>query len=638
MLEETYPSGRQVGYEFNQDGDLSRVWGQASAIGGCANNCARTYANSFSYNSAGAVEKLKLGNGRWETAKFNNRLQVTEIGLGIGATDSSLWKTNLEYGELQTNGTVDANKNSGNVAKQTLAFAGLTNPIVQTNKYDSLDRISEAEEKSNGAQTWIQQFGYDKYGNRTSFNQLIGQNQQNQTPMVDANTNRFQTGQGYVYDAGGNLITDANGRNFTFNGDNKQTEVRDGNNPNPQTNLIGQYFYDGEGKRVKKVSATETTIFVYNGGGQLVAEYSTQTPQNPTISYLTNDHLGSPRVVTDALGQVNSRRDFMPFGEEIARANYGSDSVRQKFTGYEKDTETGLDFAEARYYNNTHGRFTAVDPLLASGKSANPQSFNRYAYTMNNPTNLVDPSGLIPAGCIGCNRKPNKLPKRQLPFQKEELPEDLVNDISRSKRTLPDGRWHLHQNNGTDIYFDSPPDVTISSEMSGQLLRDAYDIYNRGIEEGRLFREARSQIRDSQEQLRQWNETWFDENESSIYSTGQVGEEICVSRTQGGECNNNDIILTHRIEPICTPFGCTPEIPGNSILLDLSAVRKYNDYVRETNSIITTKRAVFDSRFRNKRTNITSGGKIYSNREFGTFAVGVFDDIINKARRQGHLF
>jgi hypothetical protein len=53
-----------------------------------------------------------------------------------------------------------------------------------------------------------------------------------------------------------------------------------------------------------------------------------------------------------------------------------------------------LDFAEARYYNNQHGRFTAVDPLLASGKSANPQTFNRYVYVMNSPLKFTDPSGM----------------------------------------------------------------------------------------------------------------------------------------------------------------------------------------------------------------------------------------------------
>ena len=70
------------------------------------------------------------------------------------------------------------------------------------------------------------------------------------------------------------------------------------------------------------------------------------------------------------------------------------DNVRQKFTGYQRDEETDLDFAEARYYYNGHGRFTAVDPLTTSGKSDDPQTFNRYAYTMNRPLVLTDSSGL----------------------------------------------------------------------------------------------------------------------------------------------------------------------------------------------------------------------------------------------------
>nr|MBP9109674.1 hypothetical protein [Pyrinomonadaceae bacterium] len=64
-------------------------------------------------------------------------------------------------------------------------------------------------------------------------------------------------------------------------------------------------------------------------------------------------------------------------------------------TGYQKDIETSLDFAEARMYENRYGRFTAVDPLLASGKSANPQTFNRFAYVGGNPLNITDPTGLI---------------------------------------------------------------------------------------------------------------------------------------------------------------------------------------------------------------------------------------------------
>jgi RHS repeat-associated protein len=147
-------------------------------------------------------------------------------------------------------------------------------------------------------------------------------------------------------------------------------------------------------------------VFVYFSG-KLVAEYTTSgPPAEGHINYTTTDHLGSPRIITDDLGKVQSRRDFMPFGEDLnagvgnrtadpGKYSASTDKVRQKFTGYQKDNETELDFAEARMCKNRHGRFTAVDPLLASGKSANPQSFNRYVYVGNNPLLLADRDGLI---------------------------------------------------------------------------------------------------------------------------------------------------------------------------------------------------------------------------------------------------
>jgi RHS repeat-associated protein len=179
----------------------------------------------------------------------------------------------------------------------------------------------------------------------------------------------------------GNLFRDIHGRQFVFNGDNKQVEVR-----NSANQIVGEYKCDGNGKRTKKITANEYVVFRYDGLGNLIGEYSTivEPAAIAKTSYLTTDHLGSPRVVTNRQGEVVSRQDFMPFGEEIAAMaethrtpgdKYGvGDGARQKFTGYERDEETGLDFAPARYYNPVHGRFTAVDPLLASGRSANPQT------------------------------------------------------------------------------------------------------------------------------------------------------------------------------------------------------------------------------------------------------------------------
>jgi RHS repeat-associated protein len=142
----------------------------------------------------------------------------------------------------------------------------------------------------------------------------------------------------------------------------------------------------------------------------MLAEYSTIVESQSTakVSYLTSDHLGSPRILTDANGNVISRRDFHPFGEEIIIAqrtqglDYTADSVRQKFTSYERDVEIDLDFAQARYYNSMHGRFTSPDPFgpwaMSEGEKMSfyivPQQWNRYTYVLNNPLKLTDPTGM----------------------------------------------------------------------------------------------------------------------------------------------------------------------------------------------------------------------------------------------------
>ena len=401
LTEHTYPSGRIVRNFLDTDGGLS------SATTKAAGGLLKQVASNFDYSATGSVRKMKLGNGLWETVDVNHLNQLTQVGLGTTATNKNLFKVDYEYGELNTDETtVDTVKNIGMIAKTTTTIP--TTSFVQTFKYDAINRLTEAVEKTGTTQNWKQTFGYDRFGNRTQFTQTFGgttlPNTNLNHPTIDPATNRFTTGQGYVYDFNGNLIQDAEGRSFTFNGDDKQTEVR-----NTSTNgIIGKYFYDGSGARVKKYvpSTGETTIFVYDAGGALAAEYSTVSPpQNPTTSYLTTDHLGSPRVITDSDGEVISRRDFMPFGEELGvgiggrtenlKYSYlGTDRVRQRFTGYEKDDETGLDFAEARMYQNRHGRFTAPDPLLASASPGNPQTLNRYIYTGNDPINRTDPSGL----------------------------------------------------------------------------------------------------------------------------------------------------------------------------------------------------------------------------------------------------
>ena len=144
-----------------------------------------------------------------------------------------------------------------------------------------------------------------------------------------------------------------------------------------------------------------------------VAEFETNTTATTVqTKYLTQDHLGSPRIITNQSGAVVSRHDYRAFGEEVYagtanRTNaqgYGqADGIRQQYTGYERDYESGLDFAQARYYNSQHGRFTSVDPLTSSANVKDPQTFNRYSYVLNSPYKFTDPLGLLAGGYKGVN-------------------------------------------------------------------------------------------------------------------------------------------------------------------------------------------------------------------------------------------
>jgi RHS repeat-associated protein len=166
---------------------------------------------------------------------------------------------------------------------------------------------------------------------------------------------------------------------------------------------------------------------VYDAMGQMVAEYSNEDLQAGT-SYLTTDHLGSTRAVTDGSGNVKERHDFLPFGEELfagiggrsSTYGYGPDTVHQKFTSKERDIETGLDYMINRYYSSQQGRFTSVDPYdvildrqsISNIKEANavfhqyagnPQHWNKYAYVLNNPLKYIDPYGLAERITVNLN-------------------------------------------------------------------------------------------------------------------------------------------------------------------------------------------------------------------------------------------
>jgi RHS repeat-associated protein len=191
---------------------------------------------------------------------------------------------------------------------------------------------------------------------------------------------------------------------FTYDAENRMITA------NSTITGVVTYQYDGDGRRVRKTVGSVTTTYVYDAMGQLTAEYGAP-PTDSGTTYLTADHLGSTRFVSASDGSLKKCYDYLPFGEELQQGMGGRgscypanvtnpypgapDAESMKFTGQERDAETGLDYFGARYMSSAQGRFTSPDPSgLLSAKPADPQSWNLYAYVRNNPLVLIDPNGL----------------------------------------------------------------------------------------------------------------------------------------------------------------------------------------------------------------------------------------------------
>ena len=394
LATETYPSvpgasdRRSVSFSYDNAARLSSLSSSATSYAPAAS------VSSIGYSSQNALSTETYGNSLIHAVSYNNRLQPTEIKLGTSSNSTSVLDLNYSYGTTTNNGNIQSYSYSGGGLSYTQSFS-----------YDSLNRLSTATETNGGSTNWSQTNAYDRYGNRQ-----IDYGGGSYNLAFSSSTNRITTS-GYSYDSSGNLTNDGS-HSYGFDAESKVKSV----------DSTTAYTYDGEAKRVRKLVG-ENTRFIYGIGGQLVAEYDgssgnlkkeylsggitvepTAVNSNGT-QYGTGDHLGSPRVITNSSGSVVSRHDYMPFGEELGASVGGrttgmgfsgsGDNNRKKFTGYERDTETGLDFAQARFYGSTQGRFTSPDPFSASAIIADPQTFNRYAYCRNNPVNSTDPTGMV---------------------------------------------------------------------------------------------------------------------------------------------------------------------------------------------------------------------------------------------------
>ncbi|HEX8459226.1 MAG TPA: NPCBM/NEW2 domain-containing protein [Pyrinomonadaceae bacterium] len=184
-------------------------------------------------------------------------------------------------------------------------------------------------------------------------------------------------------------------------------------------------------------AVTTSKIRVYTSAGlasysrltEIEAYESKQAAADVRVQWLVADHLGTPRMIANLSGSLAGikRHDYLPFGEEVGtgvggrtvnQGYSGMDNVRQKFTSYERDKETGLDYAQARYYASEQGRFIIPDDFLNDSHASDPASWNLYAYVRNNPLSLIDPSGQT---IENTNDKKRRLSNEQLNAIEKDL-------------------------------------------------------------------------------------------------------------------------------------------------------------------------------------------------------------------------
>jgi RHS repeat-associated protein len=408
LVSQQYPSGLIVKSEYDEAGRLAGVKKDDASNFYYAGGAGSDATSRFQYSATGGIQGMRLGNGLWEHTNFNSRLQIVQIGVGTSLSDSSKLRLDYTFGVLE-GGTLNPARNNGNPQSQTITLPGVS-AIVQNYEYDELNRLKMAQEL--GANGWTEQFSYDRFGNRNglTISQLQDHPLPTTAPEVDPNTNRIKLlnpqnqATGYDYDDAGNMTkepeTGGTFKKYFYDSDNR---VRQATRLSGATEtVIGDYVYDGDGKRVKTVIGAVTTIYVYNILGQMVAEYTDGAIEMGGISFISSDTLGSTRLVTDSNQEAKERHDYLPFGEEVPAdynsrgsvPGYGIDNLRQKFTSKERDDETGLDYYGARYCASVQGRFISPDPLLESGTVYDPQTWNRYSHTINNPLKYTDPDGL----------------------------------------------------------------------------------------------------------------------------------------------------------------------------------------------------------------------------------------------------
>jgi RHS repeat-associated protein len=311
--------------------------------------------------------------------------------------------------------------------------------------YDNIYQLLSATQ---GATT-TESYTYDPVGNRLS--DLTTSGWSNNT----SNELTSRPGVSYTFDNNGNTLTKVVGSNTTsyaWDYENRLSSVT-----LPGSGGTVSFKYDPIGRRIYKSSSSGTSIYVYdednlveetNAAGGVVARYTHTNGMDEPVamlrsgatSYYNADGLGSVTSLANGAGALSQTYTFDSFGKQTASS--GSLTNPFQFTGRELDTETGLYFYRARYYDSSAGRFLSEDPVRFSGGS------DFYAYVGNNPVYWIDPLGLREGS-------PSNLAKRA-----------AIDKIARGHNGSHDWDWDRQKDN-------FPPNSNKCNKFVCDVLNDA---------------------------------------------------------------------------------------------------------------------------------------------------------------------